>query len=54
MFTSFDVMLDTYEAISPHIKLKFRKVSTDNLAFKFHYRFTFIILIVCTLLVTSR
>lgn len=47
-------MLSSFAAIAPHLRHKLRKISIDNLAFKFHYRATFIILLVCTILVTSR
>uniref|UniRef100_A0A182QUM8 Innexin n=1 Tax=Anopheles farauti TaxID=69004 RepID=A0A182QUM8_9DIPT len=47
-------MLNTFSVLSPHLKFKYKFVTIDNLAFKFHYRATFIILLVCTLLVTSR
>ncbi|XP_058116416.1 innexin inx7 [Anopheles ziemanni] len=47
-------MLNTFSVLSPHLKFKYKLVTIDNLAFKFHYRATFIILLVCTLLVTSR
>ncbi|XP_055548470.1 innexin inx7 isoform X2 [Wyeomyia smithii] len=47
-------MLNTFSVLKPHLKFKNSFVSIDNLAFKFHYRATFAILLVCTLLVTSR
>ncbi|KAL9702415.1 hypothetical protein quinque_005933 [Culex quinquefasciatus] len=47
-------MLNTFSVLSPHLKFKNKFVSINNLAFKFHYRVTFTILLVCTLLVTSR
>ncbi|XP_052866753.1 innexin inx7 [Anopheles cruzii] len=47
-------MLNTFSVLSPHFKFKYKFVTIDNLAFKCHYRATFIILLVCTLLVTSR
>ncbi|XP_062554826.1 innexin inx7 [Armigeres subalbatus] len=47
-------MLNTFSVLSPHLKFKNKFVSIDNVAFKFHYRATFTILLVCTLLVTSR
>lgn len=47
-------MLSTFAAVSANVKLHARKISIDNLAFKFHYRATFIILLICTILVTSR
>ncbi|XP_053691470.1 innexin inx7 [Sabethes cyaneus] len=47
-------MLNTFSVLTPHLKFKNKFVSISNLAFKFHYRATFAILLVCTLLVTSR
>lgn len=47
-------MLTTFAAVSANVKFRTRKISIDNLAFKFHYRATFLILLVCTILVTSR
>lgn len=47
-------MLKTFTALTPFIKFKSNKISIDNLAFKLHYRATFLLLLVCTLLVTSR
>ncbi|XP_031636050.1 innexin inx7 [Contarinia nasturtii] len=47
-------MLKTFTALSPFIKFRSKNISIDNLAFKFHYRATYLILLVCTLLVTSR
>lgn len=47
-------MLNTFSVLSPHLKFKNKFVSIDNVAFKFHYRATFTMLLVCTLLVTSR
>ncbi|XP_053680968.1 innexin inx7 [Anopheles nili] len=47
-------MLNTFSVLSPHLKFKYKFITIDNLAFKFHYRATFIMLLVCTLLVTSR
>lgn len=47
-------MLGSFAAISPHLKFKAKKISIDNLGFKFFYRGTFIILLVSTILVTSR
>ncbi|XP_065077820.1 innexin inx7 [Ochlerotatus camptorhynchus] len=47
-------MLSTFSVLSPHLKFKNKFVSIDNVAFKFHYRATFTLLLVCTLLVTSR
>lgn len=47
-------MLKVFESIAPQLKFRRKAISIDNLAFKFHYRATFILLLVCTLLVTSR
>ncbi|XP_055677513.1 innexin inx7 [Lutzomyia longipalpis] len=47
-------MLKSFEAVASQLKFKSKVFSIDNLAFKFHYRATFIILLVCTVLVTSR
>ncbi|XP_070506516.1 innexin inx7 [Chironomus tepperi] len=47
-------MISTFSIISPHLKLSRKIISIDNIGFKFHYRLTFIILLVCTILVTSR
>lgn len=45
-------MLKTFEAIKPLIHPT--KATIDNFLFKLHYRYTFIILLVATVLVTSR
>ncbi|CRK92218.1 CLUMA_CG005716, isoform A [Clunio marinus] len=47
-------MLTNFSQITPHLKFKSKVISIDNLGFKFHYRGTFILLLVCTVLVTSR
>jgi innexin len=47
-------MLATFAQITPHLKFKAKLISIDNLGFKFHYRATFLILLVSTVLVTSR
>jgi hypothetical protein len=47
-------MIATFSSITPHLKFKKKVISIDNLGFKFHYRGTFLILLVCTILVTSR
>ncbi|XP_049775888.1 innexin inx7 isoform X1 [Schistocerca cancellata] len=47
-------MLKTFEEFSKNIKFKVKLVSIDNLVFKLHYRVTFVLLLVCTILVTSR
>jgi len=45
-------MLSTFKSISPYFKPK--QVKIDNLIFRLHYRWTFLILIAATVLVTSR
>ncbi|XP_055841959.1 innexin inx7 [Episyrphus balteatus] len=45
-------MLKTFESLKPFLHPT--KVYTDNFLFKLHYRFTFIILLIATVLVTSR
>lgn len=45
-------MLKTFEAIKPFLHPT--KVSIDNVIFKLHYRLTFLLLLVFTILVTSR
>uniref|UniRef100_A0A1B0DD11 Innexin n=1 Tax=Phlebotomus papatasi TaxID=29031 RepID=A0A1B0DD11_PHLPP len=47
-------MLKSFESVAHQLKFKSKPYSIDNLAFKFHYRATFIILLVCVVLVTSR
>ncbi|XP_037934983.1 innexin inx7-like [Teleopsis dalmanni] len=47
-------MLKTFSSVTPFIKFDPTRVIIDNLVFKFHYRWTFIILIVATILVTSQ
>ncbi|KAG5674119.1 hypothetical protein PVAND_004104 [Polypedilum vanderplanki] len=47
-------MIATFSSITPHLKFKKKVISIDNLGFKFHYRGTFLILLICTILVTSR
>lgn len=47
-------MLKTFGSIQPYFKFKPKEVSIDNLIFKFHYRWTFAILLLSTVLVTSR
>lgn len=47
-------MLQTFQAVAKNFKLKPQAYNIDNLVFKFHYRFTTIILFVATILVTSR
>ncbi|XP_055380047.1 innexin inx7 [Condylostylus longicornis] len=45
-------MLSTFKSVSPYFKPK--QVKVDNLIFRLHYRWTFLILVVATVLVTSR
>lgn len=47
-------MLASFAQITPHLKFKAKLITIDNLGFKFHYRATFLLLLVCTVLVTSR
>uniref|UniRef100_A0A336MRI1 Innexin n=1 Tax=Culicoides sonorensis TaxID=179676 RepID=A0A336MRI1_CULSO len=47
-------MLGTFSAASKYIHFKNKPVSIDNFAFKCHYRATFLILLVASILVTSR
>ncbi|XP_017892713.1 innexin inx7-like [Ceratina calcarata] len=49
-------LLATFSVIKNHVKLKVTQdaVSIDNMVFKLHYRVTFVALLLCTLLVTSR
>lgn len=48
-------MLSTFSQVQAQLrKFKTKVIAIDNLGFKFHYRATFIILLVCTVLVTSR
>lgn len=51
-------MLKQFAAAGEALKLKDvlgnRTKQIDNLGFRFHYRATFAILFVCTILVTSR
>lgn len=46
------MLLTSFNFIKPQLKV--RRISIDNLIAKFHYRFTFLILMVCMILVTSR
>lgn len=55
MFTSGSTgIVKSFAAITPHLKFKTGQVAIDNLAFKCHYRATFMLLLVATVLVTSR
>ncbi|XP_037818812.1 innexin inx7 [Lucilia sericata] len=47
-------MLNTFSSVTPFLKFNPRRVIIDNIVFKLHYRWTFIILIVATILVCSR
>lgn len=47
-------MLNTFSSVTPFLKFNPKRVIIDNIVFKLHYRWTFIILIVATILVTSR
>lgn len=43
-----------FGGFSQNVKLRPSDVSIDNLLFKLHYRFTFALLVACTILVSSR
>ncbi|CAL7949272.1 unnamed protein product [Xylocopa violacea] len=49
-------LLATFSVLKDHVKLKVTQdaVAIDNLVFKLHYRVTFLLLLISTLLVTSR
>lgn len=47
-------MLKQFSTATKYFHLKNKAVSIDNAAFKCHYRITFLILLVATILVTSR
>lgn len=47
-------MLNTFSSVIPYFKFNPSNVIIDNFVFKLHYRYTFIVLIVATILVTSR
>ncbi|XP_031771489.1 innexin inx7 [Apis florea] len=49
-------VLATFSVLKDHVKWKVSQdsVAIDNLVFKMHYRFTFLILLIATLLVTAR
>lgn len=47
-------MLTLFTVLTAFIKIRPDKTLIDNLGFKFHYRHTFLLLMVCTILSTSR
>lgn len=47
-------MLSTFSSVTPFLKFNQTQVKIDNFVFKLHYRWTFILLLVATILVTSR
>ncbi|XP_076181367.1 innexin 7 [Ptiloglossa arizonensis] len=49
-------LLATFSVLKDHVKLKITqdRVLIDSIVFKLHYRATFLILLICSLLVTSR
>ncbi|XP_076632769.1 innexin 7 isoform X2 [Colletes latitarsis] len=49
-------VLATFSVLKDHVKLKVTQdsVAIDNIVFKLHYRATFLILLICSLLVSSR
>lgn len=47
-------MLSTFSAIKGNFKLKPQEYTIDNWVFKLHYRGTALILLIATVLVTSR
>jgi len=47
-------MLGTFSKLKAAIKLKSTNVKIDTAVFKLHYRFTFVLLVACSILVTSR
>ncbi|KAK7871925.1 hypothetical protein R5R35_009728 [Gryllus longicercus] len=47
-------MLSTFEGIAKNINLKPKLRTIDNVVFKLHYRITFLLLVVATILVCSR
>lgn len=47
-------MIKTFSAATKYFHIKNKPISIDNAAFKCHYRITFLILLVATILVTSR
>ncbi|XP_017156611.1 innexin inx7 [Drosophila miranda] len=47
-------MLNTFSSVRQYLKFDITRVIIDNIVFKLHYRWTFVILLVATLLITSR
>lgn len=47
-------MLNTFSSVRQYLKFDLTRVVIDNIVFKLHYRWTFVILLVATLLITSR
>lgn len=47
-------MLNTFSSVRQYLKFDLTRVVIDNFVFKLHYRWTFVMLLVATLLITSR
>ncbi|KAH8396081.1 hypothetical protein KR222_002755, partial [Zaprionus bogoriensis] len=47
-------MLSTFSSVKQYLKFDLTRVVIDNIVFKLHYRWTFVLLLVATLLITSR
>ncbi|XP_077284532.1 innexin inx7-like [Arctopsyche grandis] len=47
-------MLEPFKAVGDYVKVDLNKASIDDLIFKLHYRATFVLLMVSTILVTQR
>ncbi|KAI8034771.1 innexin inx7 [Drosophila gunungcola] len=47
-------MLNTFSSVRQYLKFDLTRVVIDNIVFKLHYRWTFVMLLVATLLITSR
>lgn len=47
-------MLGTFSSVKQYLKFDITRVVIDNIVFKLHYRWTFVLLLVATLLITSR
>lgn len=47
-------MLGTFSSVKQYLKFDISRVVIDNIVFKLHYRWTFVLLLVATLLITSR
>ncbi|KAH8266318.1 hypothetical protein KR026_004012 [Drosophila bipectinata] len=47
-------MLNTFSSVRQYLKFDITRVVIDNFVFKLHYRWTFVMLLVATLLITSR